>query len=184
LNITVQQLYRISGNPYQKTGIPPDILLPDLYSSLSFGEASAPYAVPPDKVEKKVYYSPLPLLPIAELEMLSRKRTEQEQIFSKIKALSDSLQTAMATNEVFKLSLDAFREYEKQDQRLQGALARLQTASAFKYNVLATHYDEALIKSDNVRREMITTLIKKIQEDIYIEEAYSILDDLINSLNK
>ena len=184
LNITVKQLYRISGNTYQKTGITPDIMLPDLYSSLSYGEGSESYAMPPDKVEKKVYYSPFPPLPIAELEMLSRKRTEQEQIFTKINELSDSLQTAMATTEVLKLSLDAFREYEKKDQRLQGTLARLQTASAFKYNVLAAHYDEALIKSDNFRKELVTALIKKTQEDIYIEEAYSILNDLINSIKK
>lgn len=182
LNITMEKLYRINGESHQKTGIAPDIELPDLYSNLDYGEVSESYAINSDRVDKKVYYNPLPPLPVAGLAEKSRNRTEQNHVFSSIKNLYDSLQLTKKHKEILQLNIDAYREHAKKIHDIKNTFERLSKASIVNYSVLATHFDETLVKSNNYRKEMISVLLQKIQEDIYIEEVYSIMNDLINSI--
>ncbi len=184
VNITVEQLYRVNGISHQKTGIAPDIELPELFTNLDDGETSEPYAILPDRVDKKVYYTPLPALPVTLLAEKSRSRTEQHDVFTKIKQLSDSLRTARKQKEILVLKPAAFSTYVKKDRELKAFTARLMKAPAANYSVLATRFDEAVIKSNNFRKEMNAVLMKKLTDDIYIEEAYSILTDLIDTQKK
>jgi carboxyl-terminal processing protease len=184
LNITVEKLYRINGVSLQKTGISPDIELPDLYNNMDYGEAAEPYAINSDKVDKKVYYNPLPPFPIGELMQKSKERTESQNVFKKIKNLSDSIQNAKKQNEVFNLNIEAFREHERKINNLKSQIIQLLTVSSAQYSVLCTHYDESVLQADNYRKEMNDVLVKKIQEDVYIEEVYLIMNDLINLTKK
>jgi len=184
VNITVEKLYRINGVSLQKTGIAPDIELPDLYNNMYYGEASEPYAINSDKVDKKVYYNPLPALPVGELVQKSKERTELQNVFKKIKNLSDSIQNAKNQNEVLNLNIEAFREHEKKINNLEDHITQLFKASSVQYSVLCTHYDESVMQADSYRKEMNDVFIKKIQEDVYIEEVYLIMNDLINLTKK
>jgi carboxyl-terminal processing protease len=184
VNITIEKLYRINGESLQKTGIAPDIALPDLYNNMDYGEASEPYAINSDRVEKKVYYNPLPALPVGALLQKSKERTGQANIFKKIRNLSDSIQNARKQKEVLLLNIEAFREHEKKINNLQSLLMQLFKVSSTQYSVLCTHYDESVLQADSYRREMNDVLLKKIKEDVYIEEAYLIMNDLINLTKK
>ena len=184
VNITIEKLYRINGVSYQKTGIVPDIELPDLYSNIDYGEASEPYSINSDRVEKKVYYNCMPTLPVDELVEKSKKRTEQENVFKRIKTLFDSIQNARKQNVVLSLNIESFREHEKKINDLEGRIAQLFTVSSPKYRVLSSHYDEAVLQADNYRKEMNNVFQKIIQGDVYIEEVYMIMNDLINATKK
>jgi carboxyl-terminal processing protease len=184
VNITVEKLYRINGVSLQKTGIAPDIELPDLYNNMYYGEASESYAINSDKVDKKVYYNPLPALPVGELVQKSGERTELQNVFKKIKNLSDSIQNAKNQNEVLNLNIEAFREHEKKINNLEDHIIQLFKASSVQYSVLCTHYDESVMQADSYRKEMNDVFIKKIQEDVYIEEVYLIMNDLIKLTKK
>jgi len=180
VNVTMRKLYRINGVSHQKTGIAPDIELPDLFKSIDYGEASNPYAIGSDKVDKKVFYNPLPELPVHELAEASRKRTEASEVFVKIKQMSDSIHDARKHPEVLNLNIESFRKYRTTIELLESQVTRSFAVPAPKYNVMSAHYDDAVLHADNYRNEMNDMLLKKIKDDIYIEEVLLIMDDLIN----
>lgn len=180
VNVTVAKLYRLNGESHQKIGIPPDIELPDMYSGFKFSEATMPYAISSDKIDKKVYFNPLPAIPMAELAQKSKERMEKKGSFNRIYTLSDSLQHAMKKGEVLPLNIESFREYRKRFAKFEGNMDQLLKIPSKDYIVLPSGYNESLLQADSHRKETNDIVLKKILEDIYIEEVYNEMKDLIN----
>ncbi len=181
VNITIEKLYRITGVSHQKTGIVPDIELPDLYSNLDYGEASEPYAITSDRVDKKVFYTPLVALPVSMLAEKSALRTSQDHHFNAIKNLSDSVRAVKKQNHTINLELEAFRVHEQRNKELETRIGELFRSPSTRYRVVGTMYDEAILRADSYRKEMNDVLLKKITEDVYIQEGFLIMNDLILS---
>lgn len=184
VNITVNKLYRVNGVSHQKTGIEPDIILPDLYTNDFYGEAAQPYAINSDFVDKKVFYNPLTPLPVFQVREHSIKRVSAEAKFANISSTADSLKKAMSENEVLLLNIETFRDHKTRLKATEQKLDDLFTADKHSYKVRSTRYDDAVIRSDEIKKEMNADIMKKISDDIYIEEVYLIMNDLINSTTK
>lgn len=180
VNVTVEKFYRLNGESHQKTGIQPDVELPDLNSCFSYSEASEPYAINSDRVDKKVYYNPLPELPVAQIAQKSKERVEKNIMFTRIKTISDSVQSALKKDEVVQLDIESFRVRTKKYQAFKNSFEQLISLAAKEYTVLPSNYDQALLQADSHRKEINEQLLKSIQDDIYIEEVYQEMNDLIN----
>lgn len=81
VSTTMLKLYRIKGNSIQAKGLTPDIMLPEVNFD-AYKEVDLPFALPNDAVVKKVYYTPLPALPIDILRENSEKRVRSDPGFS------------------------------------------------------------------------------------------------------
>jgi len=57
LKFTMQKFYRINGGATQRKGVTPEIVLPDIYSYIDFGEKEEKWAMPWDEI-KPVNYTP------------------------------------------------------------------------------------------------------------------------------
>jgi carboxyl-terminal processing protease len=180
VNVTTSKFYGIDGISHQRTGVKPDIIVPDFYSNLLYGEAANPYSLKPDTIIKKVFYNPLPAIPKTELAAKSKIRMDQSNSFSRIKTVSDSLKNNAKKSEKISLTLDAFRKYEIRSNTAEGEILKLINQQSQKYHVTGTLYDEHLLKADAYKKEMNDILIGKIQNDIYIEESFLILNDFIS----
>ncbi|MCH8902904.1 MAG: carboxy terminal-processing peptidase [Bacteroidetes bacterium] len=178
--VTSLKFYRIDGSTYQKTGIIPDIPIRDLFFSSTFREAKYPYVLPSDSIVKKVYFTPLPELPLAELKQKSKDRLLSDERFIQITAVSDSM-----TNSLFwttKIPLNVYA-YCKEEENIYDLWTRLENLIERKTELFAItnhEYDLEIIQMNTHRKKLNDNLKEEIKNDIYIEEAYSILNDFIN----
>ncbi|MCX6247951.1 MAG: S41 family peptidase [Bacteroidetes bacterium] len=184
VKITVEKIYRVSGASLQKEGIAPDIPIPDLWEGMEEKEASEKYTISGDRTDKKIFYNPLPPLPVDLLLQKSVTRAEQNKVFPKIKELSDSLTFASKQNRFLKLDPGSFRENQKQRKNVENQITLLLRTKVPSYRVMNNRFDEPLVMADPGRKEMNSALIKKLQEDVYIEEVYQIMTDFIHLSKK
>lgn len=180
LKITLAKIYRLSGKTYQREGVTPDVHLPDAYEKVPTSEAKYSNALPNDTVDKKVYYKPLPPLPIQNLVTASNSRVKAISLFANLGAVGDSLSNMYHASYALELSADAYKKFASRYKKLYAQLDK-------NHNALGTQYFKAkglaanteAVDADSYRKELLEQQLKNIQQDIYIEEACHILNDLI-----
>ncbi len=178
--VTVEKLYRITGKSAQLRGVQPDVLLPDIYDRLDYRESSYDFALPGDSVSKKTYYSPGPPLPRLELAGKSTARTNAHPSFQLIRRFT-ARELLSRDNRVIPLNLT---EYRKQTDEMYGWIKALEKAleqPAKSYSVQNTGYDQELLRIDTYGKEINAQLIENLRNDIYLEETYRVLLDLMAS---
>jgi carboxyl-terminal processing protease len=179
LKVTTGKLYRLTGNTAQLKGVQPDVLLPDAYDILDSREQSLPQALPADTVKRNEYYKPLPALPIATLAQLSEQRVKASAGFSTILQSMQQLSNQMRSpTQTVPLRADAFEKWRRQyDSAMEMNTGK---GTSHAHFAVANHqYDMQRLQSNTYANEMNTLFIKRLQEDLYLEEAFRILTDLI-----
>ena len=81
IKMTIEKLYRITGNTAQRTGVQPDVTLPDPPDALTQREADEKFALPAITIEANKYYKPLAPLPIAAAQAAARKAMDSSAFF-------------------------------------------------------------------------------------------------------
>ncbi len=84
LKLTIQKYYRINGGATQLKGVVPDIMLPDMYSYIDFGEEQEPYALKWDEVKKAKYKEWSPNYKLDKIQKETDKRVSKDDTFSSI----------------------------------------------------------------------------------------------------
>jgi carboxyl-terminal processing protease len=82
LKVTISKLYRITGNTAQRSGVQPDILLPDPPDALTERESDEKFALPANPIDANKYYKPLPPLPLAAVQAVARKAMDSSAFFT------------------------------------------------------------------------------------------------------
>ncbi len=173
LKVTNDRIYRVTGKSLQKRGVVPDIALPDLFDSFIEREMDFSNAIGADSVTKKVYYTPLPALPIQELKTKSAQRVSVSNKFDQI---------SKAEN-VFTMPIPlALKEFDKYNHQIGDFMKDVKdrVASNNLYQVQLNHFDDPLLSIDSHRKEISEELLKEIQHSPYIDESYRILLDYIS----
>lgn len=165
VKVTNDRLYRITGKSLQQRGITPDIILPDVYEDFVSREISLRNSIVPDSINKKVYYTPLPTLPLTQLNQRSKQRIANS--FKEILIASEQLKKPIPLDPVL------FAGYDAQ-------LKNSYTAAASKaYTVSVAGFDATLYAVDNYRKIVSDEVLKEIQNSKYIEEAFYLIQDYI-----
>ncbi len=185
IKITTGKIYRLNGETAQLNGVKPDILLPDAYDGIDYREKFSNGALPPETVAKNSYYKPLAPLPVAELSKRSEERINNNEDFKEIKKAIGYIRTVNDKTETISLKWDAFEKWSKQNQSLWDVMKgeeKKETVNK-KYTVDNHSLDKALLVNDEYAKEINDRWRTNISEDIYIQEAFSVLCDL-NNLQK
>lgn len=174
VKITTQQFYRVNGASTQFTGVVPDVVLPDVYRFRDIGERSLDYPLPQDTIESARYALWLNrAIPGDRLNESSRTRTASSPLFNFIERRAEKLgQEQNRVDRTLNLE-EAFAEQRQLDRE-------------------ADEYDDAqpdlsyleveTLKSDEMnemRVEMMHEFAERIRKDVYLDEALSILHDLM-----
>ena len=115
LKITMQQVFRPSGNSIQQRGVSADIVLASLTEHMDVGEASLTNAIPFDQVPAKSY-TPSELVNedmLARLRAASRSRCIESDDFAKLRLAVDHYKQQKASKRV------PLNESDFNDQRAQ-----------------------------------------------------------------
>jgi carboxyl-terminal processing protease len=184
INVTRSKFYGIDGISHQFNGVKPDIIIPDFYNNSLYGEIASPYALKADTVIKKVFFNPQPALPKAALNEKSKARLNATGNFNRIRSVADSIHNLAGKNQKIAMALDAFRKYQLTSDKTEEEITNLVYKPTERYQVSSAQFDDEVLRADSYKKEMNDILIKNIINDIYIEESYMIMNDLINQTNK
>ncbi len=179
VSVTVEKFYRITGASHQKIGVIPDIHLPDLLFSEMYSESKYHFALSNDSVKKRVNFLKLSKLPINELSDLSLMRIKSDTSFRTINKTYDSIAQLYANDKMVLLNIDSFKMKEKGSFNFVYNIKNYSSHLSSSYVVINNKYDEDVIKSDDTWKESNDIFLKNIREDIYIDESYNIIRDLI-----
>jgi carboxyl-terminal processing protease len=181
VKITTSRFYRLNGLSYQRKGVVPDVILPAYFEGFSYQEVNQPYAFETDSVVKKVHYTPLPNLPVNEVNKKSKDRIAGNERFRKISSIADSLQQVINQLKAVPINIDLFRKKEAWIFDAIQLLGKEEEQPSTLLQVYNVKYDQYLNNLSTYRKEINDLIIKNLQSDIYLEESYQIINDLINS---
>ncbi len=175
LTLTVQKFYRVSGESTQYKGVEPDIVFPDMFSYIPYGEKTLDYYLPWDTI-RPAYYKKWSSTPInySYLRERSKKRIAKSELFKlldeqalRVKENTEkteetlNLEQALTDLEKIRKSVNRMQELEKE-------------MNYFKFPEI----DKKEIPERQKKLEDWYTALKK---DAYLDESMNILSDLIVS---
>jgi carboxyl-terminal processing protease len=167
LRLTVQKFYRISGDSTQYRGITPDLVLPDVISSLKTGEQYLDFALPWDTV------NPVPFTKwpkcgpdISELKGKSLKRIASDRKWIEIKNRSEKFAERQR---------NTLKSLNIKDMRKEIEETRKEKDTEGPHNQPKSNEET---KTPEEKKEAFQ---KDISGDDYVKEAVSVIGDIIKA---
>lgn len=180
VKITTGKLYRLSGETAQMNGVSPDIVLPDAFDGLDYREKFSHFALTADKVAKNAYYKPLSPLPVSDLAGKSTERVNADKEFLAIKKFAETIRAHRSKAQTIPLKADAFEQWARQHQLEPGMMKNNTTLTSKKFIVDNHGLDKSLMANNSYAKEINNSWLYNIAGDIYIQETFSVLCDLVN----
>ena len=176
LNLTFQNYYRISGESVQLNGVESDIVLPDLYSEMKFGERYQDNCLPWTTVAParyNVWKNPVPL------EMLKKKSLERTSKSEGFKLMNEQVANVKKRieNTQLSLNLETYRQEEnkrREENKRFDEISKLSTS----LTIAALSVDIAEMKGDTAKIARSEKWITDLNKDIFIEEAVKVIGDM------
>ncbi len=178
LKLTTQKFYRINGGTTQLRGVTPDIILPDAYSYMEFGEKEQDYPLPFDEISPANYKTWMSSkLNVAKIQANSKNRIAQNKSFALIQESAERLKKQ---SQITTRSLQ-FAKYLAEENKAEAEAKRYEDAQKDVpvLNVSRLQQDLKAIGSDTAQIARNKEFLKSLKKDVYIEEAVAvILNDL------
>jgi carboxyl-terminal processing protease len=180
VKITIRKLYRLTGQSAQLNGVVPDIVLPDAFDGLEFREKYQPAALSSDTAKRNNYYAPLRALPINELAAKSTARVSANDDFNAIRKIVEIQKKAnQSVVRTVPLKWDSFEQWIDQESRELELIKG--KGKPIRYFTVENHaQDKQVFQNDQFAKEINKTWLENLSEDIYLQEVYLIVSDLIN----
>ena len=177
LKITIQKFYRINGTTTQLVGVTPDILMPDRYRYLEFGEKENKFSLGSDKIRAAEYnISNNQEVAIKRAVSNSSKRIQESILFAEIENLARKIEKQNKKTR-FTLNLEEYRMEMKQleldNKKYEEMIKSIQV-----YTIVNARDDDEQIGSDEIKKKIKADWNKSFEKDIYIQEAVNVLKDL------
>jgi carboxyl-terminal processing protease len=174
LKLTIQKFYRVNGGTTQLRGVTPDVILPDAYSFLEFGEKEQEHALSFDEISP-ARYKPWTRskLNIPAIQASSKSRIAGNESFKVIKESGEKLkkQSDITTRS---LSLKKYMEEENKGEKANKQLEDAQKNIPV-LNVSRLKTDLQAISGDTAKMARNKDFMKSLQKDVYVEEAVAII---------
>lgn len=175
VKITTEGFYSIDLKSHQKTGIIPDIVLPNYYYDKP-REEKEKFALDFPDIEKKLYMTILEELPIEELKAKSDQRVAEDIYFQNIMKVKEEIQNFRKGSyelnyQGCKEIWDYFTAFDYYD---------LELMEDDQNQVKNNSYDLPIIDFDETKKEANKYAIIDLKKDIYLRESVKIINDLIN----
>jgi carboxyl-terminal processing protease len=176
LKLTLQKFYRINGGATQIKGVTPDVVLPDRLEYLKFREKDNQYALKWDEIAKADYKPWVGNENLDAVISLANAETATSPNFNKIKANVAVLE--QNSNKPFSLNL---RQYEEDKKMLKSVYKQLEEAYKLAKNMDVKNIvaDTVDINKSKEKIDRNKQFVKRVGEDIYIDESVKILNKMI-----
>ena len=176
LKLTTQKFYRINGGTTQLRGVTPDIVLPDAYRYLEFGEKEQEYPLPFDEIAP-AKYKPWAQgnLNLARVQTNSKNRVANNKNFNLIEESATRLKKQSDATER-SLQLE---QYQAEEAKAEAASKRFEAAKKTipVLDVTRLQQDLQILGNDTSKVARSREFIKSLKQDVYVEEAVAIIQN-------
>jgi carboxyl-terminal processing protease len=178
LKLTTQKFYRINGGATQLKGVNADIVLPDRYSYIDFGEKDLDNPMSWTSIKGVNYDLWAGVFGnITQLKEKSARRIAANDAFSVVGELAKRLKDQRdQTRET--LHLQNFRAKQKERKQENDRLNEVFEKKT-NLDVLMTRQDAAALESDTLKSRIMTEWVDALKTDIYLEETSRIVMDML-----
>lgn len=180
LKLTTNIYYNLYGLSHQFQGVKPDVPLPDLAGAA--GERSLPNALRAPPIEKRAAFQKLPQLDLEDIAEESEDRVSSDRGFREIQAFGSDVQELLEESREVPLSPSKFVSYVQEVSAVFEKLERASTRRTSDYSVENHSFESEILQIDPFRRELNTEIRTHIQEDIFVEESYRVMRDVLDQL--
>ena len=176
LKLTIQKYYRINGGSVQLEGVKSDVVVPDRYSYIDIGEKDMENPLPWDKIDSANYSV---WDSYFDYDNTIKKSKERMSNSDQLKLIDESAKWIKTIREENKHPL----KYDKFKERLEISekeAERFEKISDYKTNLTfeSLPYEKRLFESDTILKEKRERWHENLSQDIYMEEALNVLNDL------
>lgn len=178
--ITTSRLFRLKGQSYQQEGVVPDIYIPELLVNSTRSEATYPFAIKRQDIERDTYFKPYPELPVTDLAALQKNRLNSSG-FARARVLTDSL--VSLTVRLKELSADSFLKVRELRDKKEAMLISIRDSEGKPFQANNHAFDKTIISIDSKKKQIESMTLRNLENNLYVRQAYAILSDLINSTN-
>ena len=178
---TIQKYYRINGGSVQLEGVKSDIVIPNRYSYIDFGEKEQDNPLEWDKITAVEYTPWVSNFDYSSAIEKSKLRIESNEY---LKLIDDNAKwiKSIRDNEEFTLNYFTYIDKIKEDELTAKNFEKLKdfkTDLEFK----SLPYEINLFEKDSTLELKRNRWHKNLAKDLYIEEALNVLNDLKISYN-
>ncbi len=180
IKLTLQKFYRINGGSTQLKGVSSDVVLPDLYEHFKIREKDDPDALPWDEIQKADYSPWKPGYDYKEIENTSAARVKSNSSFNLIKEKTEWL--AKQDDKEYSLKIDKYRDDRK---AVSATSKQLETLNKLPKELSVNNLkgEENKFTADKDKEERFKTWTKNLRNDIWLNEAVNVVDDMVNHRN-
>ncbi|MBC5775416.1 carboxy terminal-processing peptidase [Pontibacter sp. KCTC 32443] len=175
LKLTTQKFYRVNGGTTQLRGVTPDVILPDVYAYLEFGEKEQDFPLPFDEI-KPANYTPWSnaKLNINQIQAHSRERINTNKSFALIKESAERLKKQ---SDITVRSLE-LKKYMEEEKRAEAETKRYEAAQKEVPVLTVSRLPEDLkaLGTDTAKVARNKEFLKSLKQDIYLEEAVEVIN--------
>ena len=186
----MQKFYRVDGGSTQLKGVEPDIIFPDNYYYIDYGEKDFDNALSWSEIDPVEFCQDIYVVNnIKTLQSKSSKRTADHEKFQLVLENAKRLKENRDISE-FPLGLDAYTEFVDTRSEEAEKFDELYDNEVENMVVSNLPVDSTYINFDESRVARNEDWINGVQKDFYLEETLYIIKDMIElgqhdiSLNK
>lgn len=176
LKMTVQKFYRINGGATQLKGVTPDIVFPDYYNYMDFGERDLEYAMPWDEISPLSYNQWNLTYDKEYIEQISGKRIKSDTTLVLIDENGQRLQTLREENK-YSLNYQTYSEQLEMREK-EGEKYDKIGKDTLGLAIEVLKADMATVQADTSSQARSDAWILGLKKDIYLSETVNILNDI------
>jgi len=176
LKLTTQKFYRVNGGSTQLEGVKSDVVMPDRYSYIDIGERDYNNPLPYDKIESAKYDVWDGYIDFQETINKSKERMAKSE---QLKLIDENAQWIKKRRDEMEVNLN-FEAYSDEIAKRKEETKKFDVVDKYdnKLNYSSLSNEIELMKQDTTLREKRKRWHKSLSNDIYVEEAVNVLQDL------
>ncbi|TNJ44745.1 carboxy terminal-processing peptidase [Tamlana fucoidanivorans] len=177
LALTTQKYYRINGGSVQLEGVKSDVVVPGRFSFIDVGEKDKDNPLPYDEIDAADYEVWDNYFDYDETIARSKERMSNNEQFNLIEENAKWVKGKIDET-IFSLNYEA---YAKQNELNEEESKRFDAISDYKTNLTfdSTSFEKTLFNQDTTDlKEKRERWHESLSQDVYIEEALNVLEDL------
>ena len=176
LKLTTQKFYRINGGSTQLEGVKSDVVVPDRYSFIDVGEKDQDNPLPWDKIEAVDYAFWDSYFDYDKTIKNSQDRMSNNGQLKLIEENARWVKTRIDEN-THALNYTEYKQKLKlneEEAKRFDKISDYQTSLTFE----SLPYEKNLFETDSILKEKRERWHESLSQDVYIEEALNVLEDL------
>ena len=176
LKFTTQKFYRINGGSTQLEGVKSDVVVPDRYSYINIGEKDQENPLKWDKIDAVPYEI---WENYFDYETTIAKSKERMANNEQLKLIDENAKWVQKIRDRESYSLN-YEDYKAALKVNEDEAKRFEKLSDYKTNLTfnSLPYEVDLMEKDSVLKQKRERWHQNLSQDVYIEEALNVLNDL------